>query len=179
MPRLKFITIFLILVCFMVAIMFSAKANIQVGDKAPDFTLVNQVGKSVSLRDFKNKQIVVVYFYPKDETSICTKEACSFRDSYKDFQELNCEVIGISSDSVESHQHFAQNHNLPFVLLSDPDSLVRNLFSVPKTAMILPGRVTYVIDKNGIIKFIFNSQIDGEKHMREALKIVKELQSKL
>ena len=152
-----------------------ASANLKIGDKAPDFTLLDQSGHKVSLSDFHNKKIVVLYFYPKDETLICTKEACAFRDSYTDFTDLNCCVIGISSDSVESHKSFANNHKLPFILLSDDKSAIRKKYAIPNTAMVLPGRVTFVIDKQGIVRLIFNSQLDSDKHMSEALKVVKDL----
>ena len=121
----------------------------------------------------------MIYFYPKDETKGCTAEACTFRDSYEQFKEHNAEVIGISSDSQESHRNFAANHKLPFTLLSDPGGKIRKLFGVPANMMgVIPGRVTYVVDKKGIIQLVFNSQTEFDKHAEKALTIIKEEQSK-
>ncbi len=103
----------------------TAKSKVQVGDMAPDFTLPAQTGALVSLGDFLGEKHVVLYFYPRDNTAICTAEACAFRDSYEVFKEADAEVIGISSDSVEAHQQFAATHQLPFMLLSDTDGLLR------------------------------------------------------
>lgn len=152
-----------------------AAKNLNVNDRAPDISLPDQSGNIISLKNFHDKKVVVVFFYPKDNTSICTAEACSFRDSYEEFKESGAEVIGISSDPVDSHAKFAGQHRLPFLLLSDPQSTARKAFAVPNTMGLLPGRVTYVIDKNGVVRYIFNSQLDGPKHVTEALKIVKEL----
>ena len=145
-----------------------AKGKVQVGDLALDFTLPAQSGALVSLGDFLGKTALVLYFYPKDNTSVCTAEACAFRDSYEVFKDAGAEVIGISSDSVESHQPFAAAHRLRFILMSDVDSIVRKLYGVP-TAFGLPGRVTYVIDRHGIVRHIFFSQFTSEKHVTEAL----------
>jgi peroxiredoxin Q/BCP len=145
-----------------------AKAKVQVGDSAPDFTLSSQTGALVSLGEFLGKTAVVLYFYPKDNTSVCTAEACAFRDSYELFKGAGAEVIGISSDSVESHQQFAAAHQLPFILLSDADGMVRKRYGVP-TAFGLPGRVTYVIDRQGVVRHIFFSQFTSEKHVTQAL----------
>lgn len=146
---------------------------IKVGDKAPDFTLPDANGNNVSLSDFLGNKSVVVYFYPKDDTPGCTKESCAFRDSYEVFKEMGAEVIGISGDSTDSHQKFASKYQLPFILLSDSDNKVRKLFGVPATMFILPGRVTYVIDKEGIVRHIFDSQLDFNAHVEEALKTIK------
>ncbi len=150
-------------------------APLKVGDRAPDFSLPSQKGETVKLSDFLGKKTVVLYFYPKDDTPGCTKESCAFRDSYEVFQENGAEVIGISSDSTNSHEQFANKYNLPFTLLSDTKSQVRQLFGVPPTLFILPGRVTYVIDKEGIVKHIFDSQLNFQAHVDEALKIVRSL----
>lgn len=152
--------------------------TIKVNDKAPDVTLPDQSGHSISLKDFCGKKVVVLFFYPKDNTSICTAEACSFRDNYDQFKELGAEIIGISSDSTESHAGFAAHNRLQFILLSDNNSVARKAFGVPSTMGIIPGRVTYVIDKHGIVRYVFNSQMEGPKHVKEALKIVQELNSK-
>ncbi len=149
--------------------------QLQVGDSAPDFTLKNADGEDVSLQQYRNQQAVVIYFYPKDNTPGCTAEACSFRDQYEDFKELGAEVIGISSDSEESHTEFAAQHRLPFVLLSDPGGKVRKSFGVPSTFGLLPGRVTYIIDKQGVVRHIFNSQLQAKKHISESLRILREI----
>ncbi len=146
------------------------RANrVQVGDPAPDFTLPAQSGEMVRLHDLVGTKAIVLYFYPKDETPGCTKEACSFRDSYDVFKEAGAEVIGISSDSQQSHQQFATRHRLLFLLLSDRDGAVRKRYGVPATFGLLPGRVTYVIDRQGIVRHIFSSQFTPEKHITEAL----------
>ncbi|WP_373480685.1 peroxiredoxin [Geminocystis sp.] len=149
--------------------------SLQVGDRTPDFTLPSATGENVSLSDFLGKKAVVIYFYPKDDTPGCTAESCAFRDSYDVFQEAGAEVIGISSDSVTSHQQFASKYKLPFILLSDTQNQVRKLFDVPATLFILPGRVTYIIDKNGIVRHIFNSMLDFKAHVDEALKTIKSM----
>ncbi len=147
--------------------------KIQVGDKAPEFTLTSQDGTQVSLSDFLGKKNVIIYFYPKDDTPGCTKEACAFRDQYQVFTDAGAEVIGISGDTQQSHKQFATKYNLPFTLLCDTNNKVRQLYDVPATLWILPGRVTYVIDKEGIIRHIFDSMLDFEAHVKEALKTLK------
>ncbi|WP_255372987.1 peroxiredoxin [Chitinophaga sp. YR573] len=145
-----------------------SKSQIKVGDKVPVFQLKDQDGATFDLATVLGKQPLVIYFYPKDETSVCTKEACSFRDSYEKFTKYGAKVIGISSDGVASHKKFATHHNLNFTLLSDSDGKARKLFGVPKT-FVIPGRVTYVIDKNGVVVHEFNSLKDSDKHVTEAL----------
>lgn len=152
-------------------------ATLQVGDRIPDFTLPSATGENISIKDFLGKKAVVVYFYPKDDTPGCTAESCAFRDSYEVFKEAGAEIIGISGDSVQSHQQFASKYQLPFILLSDRGDKVRKLFDVPSTLFILPGRVTYVIDKEGIVRHIFNSMLDFKAHVEEALKTIKNLPS--
>src|SRR5271165_2708382 len=115
--------------------------GIQAGDKAPDFTLPSQAGEPVRLGDRLGEKVVVLYFYPKDETPGCTKEACAFRDSHEVFAEAGAEVIGVSSDSVDTHAAFAGHHNLPFTLLSDEGGQVRKSYAIPATLGLLPGRV--------------------------------------
>src|SRR5713101_3887137 len=146
-----------------------AKGKVQVGDQAPDFTLLDQSGAKVCLGDFLGKKDIVLYFYPKDKTSLCTEEACAFRDSYEVFKDAGAEVMGVSSDSVESHQQFARGNRAPFILLSDVDGAVRKRYGVPTTFGLLPGRVTYIIDKQGIVRHIFSAQFTPEKHITEAL----------
>jgi peroxiredoxin Q/BCP len=148
---------------------FRTKDNVDVGSKAPNFTLPSQSGELVSFRDSLGEKPVVLFFYPKDDTPGCTKEACTFRDEYEQFSELDTEVIGISSHSVDSHKSFAKKHNLPFTLLSDKGEKVRRLYNVPNTFGLFPGRVTYVIDQEGIVRRVFSSQIGVERHVQEAL----------
>ena len=147
---------------------------IQIGDKLPAFTLNNQDGTPVEITQFIGERILVLYFYPKDDTPGCTKEACSFRDQYTVFQDLGCEVIGISSDKPAAHKAFAMKYKLPFPLLADEKKEVRTLFGVPTNLFgLLPGRVTYIIDKSGIVRGIFNSQLNATQHIDEALKVVR------
>ena len=153
------------------------KGNVGAGLKAPDFTLRSQSGKMVSLTDFLNRKPVVLYFYPKDDTPGCTKEACAFRDEYEEFRKLDAEVIGISSDSVESHRSFSEKHSLPFTLLSDEGGKVRKLYGVPNTFGLFPGRVTYVIDKEGVVGHVFSSQLGATRHVEEALETLRSLGS--
>ncbi len=145
------------------------------GAKAPDFSLNDQHGNAVSLASFRGKKNVVVYFYPKDDTPGCTKESCAFRDHYTVFTDAGAEVLGVSSDSEKSHKAFAEKHRLPFSLLSDVGAKVRSAFGVPATLGLLPGRVTYVIDKEGTIRHAFNSQINATQHVDEALAVLKSL----
>ncbi len=150
--------------------------KIDIGNKAPEFSLPDQHGKRVNLTDYLGKSNVVVYFYPKDESYGCTKEACSFRDNYEIFKEAGAEVIGISSDDIASHQAFAANHKLPFILLSDKDKTVAEKYGVGKSLGVLPGRVTFVIDKQGIVRMMFSSQLSFEKHISEAVETLKKIQ---
>ena len=152
-----------------------AKGKVQVGDKAPNFILLAQSGAPVSLGDFLGKTDIVLYFYPKDRTAGCTAEACAFRDSYEIFMDAGAEVMGISSDSVESHRQFALEHRLPFTLLSDVGGVIRKRYGVP-TTFGLPGRVTYIIDRQGIVRHIFCSQFTSEKHVAEALQTLQLIQ---
>ena len=147
---------------------------LNVGDKAPDFTLPSQKGEAVSLHDFAGR-IVVLYFYPKDMSYGCTKEACAFRDSYEQFKDAGAEVIGVSSQSVESHTIFSTTFALPFTLLSDEGGKVRHVYGVPATFGLIPGRVTFIIDKEGIVRHVFSSQLNPEMHVQEALRIIKTL----
>lgn len=147
---------------------------VKVGEQAPDFTLRSQAGESVSLSQFQGQKAVVLYFYPKDDTPGCTMESCTFRDSYEAFKDMGSEVIGISGDSTDSHQKFATKYNLPFLLLSDAGNEVRKLYGVPATLGLLPGRVTYIIDKAGVVRHIFNSQFNPQAHVKEAMSILKQ-----
>lgn len=139
------------------------------GTEAPDFELPDQHGKLVRLRQYRGKRPVIVYFYPKDDTSGCTVEACGFRDDFEKFQATGAEIIGISDDSSESHERFASKYKLPFTLLSDKGGRVRKLYGVKKTFGVIPGRVTFVIDRAGVIRHVFSSQSKPARHIEEAL----------
>jgi thioredoxin-dependent peroxiredoxin len=152
-------------------------AKVNVGDRAPDFTLPSQTGEKISLQDFLGKRCVVLYFYPKDNTPGCTAESCAFRDSYTVFQDLGAEVLGVSSDPISAHQGFAASYQLPFKLLSDEGGQVRKQYGVPATLGILPGRVTYVIDQQGVIRHVFNSQFNFKGHIEAAIATLKQLQT--
>tara|TARA_R110002126_G_scaffold5310_8_gene28167 strand:+ start:4575 stop:5033 length:459 start_codon:yes stop_codon:yes gene_type:complete len=146
---------------------------LQVGDKIPQFSALKVDGSVFESASLVGHKPVVIYFYPKDNTSQCTAQACSFRDKYEDFKDLGAEVIGISSDGISSHEKFRQQYKLPFVLLSDEDKKIQKIFGVPKALFgILPGRVTYVADKNGIIIMVFNN-IMAANHIPKALRAVK------
>lgn len=150
---------------------------LHIGDSAPDFELPDQQGETIRLSDFRGKKNIVLYFYPKDETPGCTREACRFRDEYDIFSTLHTEVIGISYDSVKSHQRFATNRKLPFILLSDRKKTVAKAYGVKASLFgLLPGRETFVIDKQGIIRGHFASQFQAERHIDEAMKVVKEVE---
>jgi thioredoxin-dependent peroxiredoxin len=146
-----------------------------IGNNAPDFELPGQQGTPVRLSQFLGKSAVVVYFYPKDDTGGCTAEACAFRDDFEKFQEAGAEVIGISDDSTQSHGRFVSKYKLPFTLLSDTGGQVRRMFGVKKTFGIIPGRVTFVIDRSGVIRHTFDSQSKPARHVEEALKALTRL----
>jgi peroxiredoxin Q/BCP len=146
-----------------------------VGDHIPNFSLTDQDGKKVVIDDLLGKRNLVIYFYPKDNTLGCTVESCTFRDEYGHFLEAGANVIGISSDTVDTHKEFSSEHSLPFTLLSDLGSKVRSMFGVPYAFGFIPGRVTYVIDKDGVIQHVFNSQLRPKQHVEEALEILKRL----
>ncbi|HEY3321234.1 MAG TPA: peroxiredoxin [Planctomycetota bacterium] len=147
---------------------------IKQGDPAPDVRLTDQHGRSFDLAEFRGKKWVVLFFYPKDDSPVCTREACVFRDTYEQFVGAGAEVVGVSSDSVESHKTFAEKQRLPFRLLSDADGAVRKAFGVPKTMGVFPGRVTYVIDPGGVVRLTFNSQLNAAGHVAEALRVLRE-----
>jgi peroxiredoxin Q/BCP len=117
---------------------------------------------------------LVIYFYPKNETKVCTAQACSFRDAYAVFKDHNCEVIGISGDSERSHQKFAEHHSLPFILLSDGNKKLRNLFNVSKDYFgLIPGRYTYIVNELGIIVEIYHDKLNSENHTNKAFEMLK------
>ncbi len=146
---------------------------LQLGDSIPNFSAVATDGSVFESASVVGKKPIVFYFYPKDDTRICTQQACAFRDQYEDFIALGAEVIGISGDSLQSHQRFAAKYQLPFLLLSDTNSQLRRLFGVPKDLLgLVPGRVTYVVDQEGILRFVFNS-MSGAIHIQKALGYLK------
>lgn len=149
--------------------------EIKVGDTLPLFGAKDQNGEDFYIASVLHKKVLVIYFYPKDDTPGCTKQACFFRDQYEEFKDLGAEVIGISGDSVKSHKKFAEQYKLPFTLLSDEDKSLRKLFGVPTNLLgLLPGRVTYVVDKQGIVRLVFDS-MNAESHFQKVLETVKKL----
>jgi thioredoxin-dependent peroxiredoxin len=148
---------------------------VSVGDPAPDFTLPAATGEPVSLSQFRGRSEVVLFFYPKDNSPVCTAQACSFRDSHDAFQDAGAEVIGISADPGESHRQFAARNQLPFHLLSDADGSVRARYGVPRTLGVIPGRVTYIIDTQGIVRHVFSAQFQPARHVAEALRALKQI----
>jgi peroxiredoxin Q/BCP len=152
------------------------KMKIETGSKLPSFTLPDQNGNMFDINTVIGKKNLVIYFYPKDDSPGCTKEACYFRDQFEVFNQENAVVIGISGQSAESHKRFAEKYNLSFTLLSDAGNKIRKLFGVPANFLgALPGRVTYVVDKTGTVVYVFNSQTQATKHVDEALRILKGL----
>ncbi len=150
--------------------------GLSAGDRAPLIDLPDQQGTQ-RRSDQLTGQALVLFFYPKDDTPGCTMEACAFRDSYADIQALGAMVWGVSGDNADSHQRFAARHNLPFPLLVDKGNRLRQAFGVPSVLGLLPGRVTYVIDGEGVIRHVFNNLLDGPAHRREALEALGRLQS--
>jgi peroxiredoxin Q/BCP len=150
--------------------------QIEVGEHIPDFSAFDHDGVRRSFSAQTMTAPAVFYFYPKDDTPGCTKEACSFRDAYADFNDVGVEVYGISADSVDDHQLFREAHRLPFVLLSDPNNAIREAFGVPRDLFgMLPGRVTYVVDASGVVRNVFNSQVNMQRHVDESLEVLKRL----
>lgn len=148
---------------------------LEVGDIIPDFSAIDSNGNNFISSSIVGIKPVVFYFYPKDNTPGCTKQACSFRDQYTDFKELGAEVIGISSDSTNSHLSFINKYKLPFTLLSDKDKKLRKLFGVKSNFFgLLPGRVTYVVDRKGVIQLIYDNLV-AEKHISHALEKIKKI----
>ncbi len=150
--------------------------SISIGDFCPHFSLQNQDGQTINIQDYFGNKNVVIYFYPKDNTAGCTKEACSFRDAMQDLNNLDCEVVGISADSVASHKAFANQFRLTFNLLSDVGNSVRKSFNVPANLFgLIPGRVTYIVNKEGKVIHIINSQMNPDKHIKETIEIISSL----
>ncbi len=146
-----------------------------VGDRAPDFALPRPDGTPVRLSELTAKKTVVLYFYPKDETAGCTAESCAFRDAYEDFTAAGAEVVGISRDDTASHASFAAHHRLPFVLLSDTKGTVHDLYGIKTRLGFLRDRVTFVVDRGGIVRHVFSSQLDMHGHVTQALPIVRQV----
>lgn len=175
MQRLLLLTILLFTGILLTQCQTESNKSLVVGDLVPDFSLLDQNADIFKLGDNKG-QSLVIYFYPKDDTPGCTKEACRFRDEFEAFSDLNARVIGISSDDVASHKAFAEKYNLPFTLLADADKKVRKLFGVPSSgAGLIPGRVTYIIDKEGVVRFVFNNMRQAEMHIEKSIEILKTL----
>jgi peroxiredoxin Q/BCP len=148
--------------------------ELKVGDTAPDFSLLDERGLPVSLKDYLGKKVVVLYFYPKDFTPGCTAEACSFRDDYKPIQDKGAVVIGVSLDSVESHLKFSEKYMLPFTILSDHKKEVAKAYGVLGVGGFLAKRVTFIINKDGKIAHVF-TKVDVKQHSEEVLKALEEL----
>jgi len=153
----------------------NTRDTVRVGSTVPSFSLYDQYGHLFNIDSVIGKKNLVIYFYPKDDSPVCTREACSFRDQFDVFTKENAVIIGISGQSVESHLEFAKKNRLNFTLLSDEGNKVRKLFGVPSSMLGIPGRVTYIVNKEGKVVFVFNSQLNGEKHIQESLRILKEL----
>ncbi len=151
--------------------------SLRVGDRVPDFILPDQEGNAVALRELLASRCVVLFFYPKDDSPGCTAQACSFRDEHQELAEAGACVVGVSSDDAESHRRFAEKHRLPFRLLSDREGELRKRFGVPRTLGLIAGRVTYVIDSQGIVRHIFSSQLRTRQHAEEALTLVRSLRA--
>lgn len=148
--------------------------KIEIGSNVPGFTLPDQDGKLFDISTVLGKKNLVIYFYPKDDTPGCTKEACYFRDQFEVFKEEDAIIIGISGQSVGSHKKFATKYKLNYTLLSDEGNEIRKLFGVPTNFLgFIPGRVTYVVNKKGKVVYTFNSQSEATKHVDEALRILK------
>jgi peroxiredoxin Q/BCP len=149
--------------------------RVRAGDRAPEFSLPDQDGNPVTLSAVLADRSVVLYFYPRDETLGCTIEACKFRDEHQLFRDAGAEVLGVSDDSVDSHRGFAQHRQLPFRLLSDAGGAVRERYGVGRLLGVLAGRKTFVIDRHGVVRYVFSSRIAMHKHVSEALRIVRAL----
>ena len=173
----SYTALFVVFIAFFIFINIHKSMNkIEIGSNVPGFTLPDQNGNLFDINTVLGKKNLVIYFYPKDDTPGCTKEACYFRDQFEVFKEENATIIGISGQSVKSHKEFETKYKLNYTLLSDEGNEIRKLFGVPTNFLgLLPGRVTYVINKKGKVVYLFNSQSQATKHVDEALRILKEL----
>ncbi len=148
---------------------------LRVGDRAPKFSSVAHDGQTIEVGGEPLSEVLVLYFYPADETPVCTVQARGFRDELARFTDAGATVVGVSPDDLDSHRRFAEHHGLPFSLLSDADGELRRKFGVKKTLGLMPGRVTFVIDRGGVVQHVFSSQLRGNKHVTEALAVVARL----
>jgi len=153
-------------------------STLSVGSAAPDFTLLDQNRVPFHLSEQVTQAETVLYFYTKDFSQGCTKQACGFRDVYKQFSDLGARVVGVSGDTVESHRYFSDRYNLPFTLLADVDGTVRDLYGVQRMLGIVPVRITFVIDRQGIVRHTFHSYLNSMVHIDEALRILNEMSGK-
>lgn len=154
----------------------SANATIETGDTIPHFTLDDQNGNLFAVKDYIGKKKLIIYFYPKDESGVCTKEACAFRDSYKYLEDAGAMVIGINAGSVDSHKKFAEHHDLNFTLLSDPGNKVLKEFGI-KNVLFLTGRETFVIDETGKVKFKYRGFLNGNAHVDKTISYLQSMQN--
>lgn len=149
-------------------------SSLSVGDRVPEVSFHGPDGE-VRLRDLVGDQVLVLYFYPKDETAGCTAQACSFRDRYQDFTDAGAEVIGVSTDTARSHDSFSRHHRLPFRLLTDEGGAAAKAMGVKKTLGLIPGRVTFVIDREGVVRMRWDGQLGAVRHVDQALQMVKSM----
>lgn len=150
---------------------------LQPGDRIPEFEARDASGELIHSSTLTGRQNLVIFFYPKNFTGGCTAEVCSFRDNIKDFSAYNARVIGISGDSADSHKQFTGAYNLPFTLLADENRNIRTLFGIEKVMGVLENRVTFIIDKKGIIRERYVSQIFPTKHITRALTALAEIET--
>lgn len=163
---------FTVIVLCLTGLTASAQKHLAAGDKVPAFSLTDQNGKTFNMTNEVGKHKLVIYFYPKDESMVCTKEACAFRDSFDQFAKAGAIVVGVNSGTVASHKAFADHYKLPFVLLSDPGDKVYKLFGVKKK-FFMSGRETFVVDTKGTIVYAHAAMLQGKEHADEALKAIK------
>jgi peroxiredoxin Q/BCP len=173
MKKSLFILVFIV---FLLQSCSAQNRQLSAGDSMPRFSLKNQNDSLINVQDYIGKKLLVIYFYPKDESWVCTKEACAFRDSITDFIKAGAMVIAINSGSVASHKEFQQKHGLPFMLLSDPDGKVSEMFGVKDG--LASERVTFIVDKTGQIVFTYNSLINGKEHVQKALEFIREMKNR-
>lgn len=147
----------------------------RVGDHAPDFPLGDASGRT--LADLRPGADVIVFFYPRDNTPGCTAQACSYRDDYEELRRLGAEVIGVSGDSAESHRGFAGRHRLPYQLVTDGDGSIRRRFGVRPTWGFIPGRVSFLVDRAGVIRAIHESQFRPAGHVPAMLAALRRVQA--
>jgi len=162
-----------VLIGFLFQSCLGQNKQLTVGDSIPKFSLKDQDDSLINIKDYIGKKILVIFFYPKDESMVCTKEACTFRDSIPDFTKAGAIVLGINNGSVASHKEFKQHHNLAYNLLSDSGDTVKHMFGISNG--LSNSRVTFVIDKSGVIVFTFNSLLQGKEHVDKALEFIREM----